>query len=323
MEKIPFFTSDFTLSADTRLCASFSENPSSFGTRFHNYLFQSYRLNILYKAFKISDIQAALSGMRALNFKGAAISMPFKESCLKSLDEMDEAAQKIGAVNTVINEDGKLKGFNTDTFAVRILLEKIIPDYTKKAPLIVCVHGSGGMAKAVLQALSDCGIKNGLLISRNSIEGEKCAKQFGYEYFSHFDELELNVLKKESKDYPLRSDASLSEENQKETLHNPDQRSPLLLINCTPIGMAGGKDSKRETELSFPKEWVEFADIIFDVVAKPVETPLIQLAKSFSKKIITGGEVVLLQAIEQFKLYTGIDPDETIVKRANEFALFK
>ena len=89
-----------------------------------------------------------------------------------------------------------------------------------------------------------------------------------------------------------------------------------MLINVTPVGMAGGPDAD---SLSFPQEAVDAAKVVFDVVALPAETPLIKAARAAGKTVITGAEVATIQALEQFVLYTGIRPTDEQVRAAEEF----
>jgi shikimate dehydrogenase len=90
-----------------------------------------------------------------------------------------------------------------------------------------------------------------------------------------------------------------------------------LLINASPIGMAGGAEAE---ELAFSEKLVSSAEFVFDVVALPAETPLIRLARSLRKKTITGAAVVVLQAVEQFVLYTGVRPSPELIEKAATFA---
>jgi shikimate dehydrogenase len=89
-----------------------------------------------------------------------------------------------------------------------------------------------------------------------------------------------------------------------------------MLINVTPVGMAGGPDAG---SLSFPQEAVDAAKVVFDVVALPAETPLIKAARAAGKAVITGAEVATIQALEQFVLYTGIRPSDEQVRAAEDF----
>lgn len=267
------------INKDTQLCMSLASRPSNTGTRLHNYLYRELGLDFVYKAFTTQDLSAAIAGIRALGIRGCAISMPFKEDCIPMLDEMDASASGIQSVNTIVNTAGHLKGYNTDYSAVFSLLKS----HGVSTHLNFALLGSGGMAKAVACALRDAGFQNGTIVARNAEKGPSLAKHYGFNWKPDLDE------------------------NQK----------PGLLINATPIGMAGGSDSE---ELAFPETLVNAATFVFDVVALPSETPLIKLARSLGKSFITGAEVMTLQAIEQFVLYTGIRPDAELVARASTFS---
>ena len=93
--------------------------------------------------------------------------------------------------------------------------------------------------------------------------------------------------------------------------------SAALLVNATPIGMAGGEETDA---LPFPDRVVAAASVVFDVVAMPPDTPLIRAARSRELPVITGDEVIALQAALQFELYTGVKPTADQVRRASEFS---
>jgi len=141
---------------DTQLCISLSSRPSNFGTTLHNAAYAALGLNFVYKAFGISDLAGALTGVRALNIRGCSVSMPFKEVVLPLLDELDETACVIGAVNTVVNETGRLKGYNTDAVGARKALEFIKAQPGESVLLI----GAGGVARAILFALRQLGFSH-------------------------------------------------------------------------------------------------------------------------------------------------------------------
>ena len=88
-------------------------------------------------------------------------------------------------------------------------------------------------------------------------------------------------------------------------------------MNVTPIGMAGGP---QEHDLPFARELVEQAEVVFDVVAFPPETPLVRLGRELGRTTLTGAEVIAVQAAEQFVLYTGVRPTPDQVRRASEFS---
>lgn len=266
------------ISKDTQLCISMSARPSNIGTRFHNYLYEQLGLDFVYKAFAPRDIEQAVAGIRGLGIRGAAVSMPFKQNVIALLDEIDRTAAVIDAVNTIVNTDGYLKGYNTDFIAVRSLLDAAAVDRSAR----VLVIGSGGMARAVIAAVADLGFINRFVLARNA-----------------------------------ETAASMADEYAAGVIASAEGQSFDVIINATPIGMAGGPES---ADLPVSEAVIADARLVFDVVAVPAETPLIQQARRCSRPVITGREVMTLQAVEQFVLYTGIRPTAELVSAASEFA---
>lgn len=263
---------------NTRLCMSLAARPGSFGSRFHNRLYELLGLDFVYKAFTTADLPAAIGGVRALGVRGCAISMPFKEAVIPLLDGLAGSAAAIHSVNTIVNDDGRLTGYNTDYSAIAALLDQA--DADPAAAFVL--HGSGGMAKAVAAALRDRGHRTGAIVARNEAAARALAEHYGFGSAPAVGA------------FPPAA----------------------LLINATPIGMAG-PDADR---LAFPERAVAIADTVFDVVALPVETPLMRLAAALGRKRISGAQVATLQALEQFVLYTGIRPAPDQVVDAEAFA---
>lgn len=266
------------INKNTQLCMSLSGRPGNFGTMFHNYLYQKLGLNFIYKAFTTQDIEHAVKGVRALGIRGCAVSMPFKESCMPFLDEIHPSAQAIESVNTIVNDEGFLRAYNTDYIAIVKLIEKYQLDRNAR----VIVHGSGGMAKAVVAAFKNSGFEKLKVYARNEKTGRYLAALYGYEY--------INSL-----------------ENQ----------TAEILVNVTPIGMSGGKE---EFDLAFPEAMINAANVAFDVVAIPADTPFIRYTQAQGKQTISGAEVIVLQAVEQFELYTHQRPSDELVEEAAAFA---
>jgi shikimate dehydrogenase len=254
---------------------SLAARPGTFGTRFHNHLYDALGLDYLYKAFTTEDLPAAIGGVRALGVRGCAISMPFKEDVIALVDELDPSAAVIDSVNTIVNDDGHLRAFNTDFIAVATLLRE--HDVPTGAP--VHLRGSGGMAKAVAFALREGGFADGTVVARNERAGRGLADGAGFAWVAG----------------------------------PTDTRGGAVLVNATPVGMAGGPE---EHDLPFPEAAVDAAAVVFDVVASPPETPLIRRARAAGVPVITGDEVATLQAVEQFVLYTGVRPTEQQVAAA-------
>ncbi|UYP20312.1 shikimate 5-dehydrogenase [Rhodococcus sp. Z13] len=266
------------ISKDTRLCISMSGRPSNIGTRFHNFLYEELGLDFVYKAFAPANIEDAVAGIRGLGIRGAGVSMPFKEAVLPLVDVLHDSARAIESVNTIVNEDGVLHAYNTDYQAVSDLLV----EHRVDPSLPVTVVGSGGMAKAVTAALRHNGFDEGTVLARNEGAGRALARKYGYTW---------------------RSDA--------------EGLAPGLIVNATPIGMAGGAESE---DLPVPREAVAAAATVFDVVAMPPDTPLVRYARECGVPVITGDEVIALQAALQFELYTGVTPTRDQIRRASEYS---
>lgn len=266
------------ITKDTQLCISLAARPSNIGTRFHNRLYEELDLDFVYKAFAPVDLAQAISGIRGLPIRGAAVSMPYKSACIPLLDEIDPSAAVIESVNTIVNTDGHLVGYNTDYLAVAALLRR------HEVPIDgpVAVLGSGGMARAVVAALRDHGFDSGTVVARNNAAGRALADQYGW-----------------------RWSADLA------------GGRPAVLVNATPIGMAGGPGAD---ELAASPDVIAGASVVFDVVAFPAETPMITAAREHDVAVITGAEVIALQAAEQFVLYTGVRPSDDQIAAASAWS---
>lgn len=261
----------------TRLCMSLAARPGTFGTRFHNRLYALLGLDFVYKAFTTHDLPGAINGIRALGIRGCAISMPFKEAVIPLLDGLAPSAAAIASVNTIVNDDGRLTGYNTDYSAIALLLDQA--GISPATPFLLL--GAGGMAKAVAAALHDRGHRHGRIIARNADKGPTLAAQYGFDWCSTAEGL-----------------------------------TAPLLINATPLGMIGADAAQQ----AFSTTAIAAAETVFEVVAQPPETPLLRAARQAGRNIITGTDVAVLQAVEQFVLYTGIRPTDSQIQAAAAFA---
>ncbi|MCV7191920.1 shikimate 5-dehydrogenase [Mycolicibacterium brumae] len=266
------------LNKDTTLCISLAARPSNIGTRFHNFLYDRLGLDFVYKAFTTTDIAAAIGGVRALGIRGCSVSMPFKADLLELADVVEPSATVIGAVNTVVNDGGVLTASNTDYLAVEQLIASNGLDPSRS----LLIAGSGGMASAVATAFRDNGFQDGTVVARNAQSGPELAERLGYHWRHHLGGACASIL-----------------------------------VNVTPIGMAGAPEAD---DLPFGPEAIEAADTIFDVVAMPAETPLIRAARAAGKQVITGSEVIALQAAEQFERYTGVRPSPELIAEASAYS---
>jgi shikimate dehydrogenase len=147
----------------------------------HNACFKQHNVNAVYLAFEIDNICESVTAIRTLNIQGASVTIPFKESIMDVLDWIDDDAKKIGAVNTVVNKDGKLHGFNTDYKAA---IDPIKPFGIKGKK--VCIIGAGGAAQAVAFGIHK---EKGELtiINRNKLRGQNLALKYKANFISMDD----------------------------------------------------------------------------------------------------------------------------------------
>ena len=105
-------------------CISVAKNPGKFGETVHNAGYDVLGLPFQYKAFSTNDISGVIKGVRALGIRGCSVSMPFKETVVPYLDRLDPLAKKIGAVNTIVNKNNTLIGYNTDFYGAKECLKR-------------------------------------------------------------------------------------------------------------------------------------------------------------------------------------------------------
>ena len=259
----------------TTLCISLAARPSNHGVRFHNYLYAKYGLNFLYKAVAPCGIADAVAGIRGLAIRGAGVSMPYKKVVIPLLDAVDESAARINAVNTIVNDEGTLTGYNTDYIAVAQVLQAhgVSPDTS------VAVKGSGGMASAVIAAMTDMGLR-GTVVARNKKTGPALAEEFGWSYSPTVPE------------------------------------ATAMLVNVTPVGMKG---SHEDDLAFMPEEIAAAAIIFDCVAYPIHTPLLSEAERQGGKEIINGGEIIAAQAAEQFELYTGVRPTPEDVEEAESY----
>lgn len=157
----------------------------------------------------------------------------------------------------------------------------LIDDHALDPALPVVVRGSGGMAKAVVAAFRHATFDDLTVLARNASAGSALADRYGYRWVS-------------------------------------DDPAPGrgIIVNVTPLGMTGADADA----LAFSAEHVRAADVVVDVVAFPAETPLVRAARRAGRPVITGAEVIALQAARQFERYTGVSLTADQVARASEFS---
>jgi shikimate dehydrogenase len=157
----------------------------------HNRAFSHTGLDAVYTAFRVTDVASAVSGIRALGIRGVSVTIPHKVSVISHLDDLDEQARFIGAVNTIMYRENILTGYNTDSWgAVSALEEKITLGGRQ-----VAVIGAGGASRAIAFGLSKCGA-DVTIVNRTPSTAERLASEFGLHFqpLSDFKRGQCEVL---------------------------------------------------------------------------------------------------------------------------------
>ncbi|MGL6107448.1 shikimate dehydrogenase [Romboutsia sp.] len=253
----------------------------SFSPNIHNYLFEKYDKNSVYVCFDIKErnLKNSIDGIKALGILGCNVTIPHKVEVIKYLDEIDVNAKLIGAVNTIKNEGGILKGYNTDGMGfVKSILDKG-NDLTNKKIMII---GAGGACRSIAVELASNDVSSIEIRNRS----EEKAKEIA------------NIIKNN-----FTTETSCSTEKiDKKALENID-----ILINTTPIGMES--DLCPIDESLNPQNKI----LVCDIVYKPHNTSLIKWAKKHNLEVVHGVNMLINQGLHAFNIWTDIKPkDEDI-----------
>jgi shikimate dehydrogenase len=173
------------INADTQICCLIGDPVEhSLSSLIHNAGYQALSINYAYVSFRVKDIKQAIDGIRGLGIRGASITIPHKTSAIKYLDRLDPLAEKIGAVNTIVNDDGVLTGYNTDGDGALQALEEVTTLSAKKTVLI----GGGGAASAIAVGLKAKGVKL-VVLNRTEAKASNLAKKVNASGFGGLNRL--------------------------------------------------------------------------------------------------------------------------------------
>lgn len=264
------------------LCGSLSRLPVSLGAAMHNAGYRALGLPFVYVPFRTTHLEGAVAGMRAMGIRGFGVSMPFKLEITRLCDELEPLAERIGAVNTVVNDDGRLTGHNTDwSGAVRALAEALPLEGAR-----VIVLGAGGAARSVAHGLrqADAAVT---LCNRTDERARQLARTIGCNH--------TPWAERTRGDYDG-------------------------IVNATSLGQAD-VDDPHGARSPWPQDGLAAGQVVMDIVYKPLETPLLVAARARGAKTVHGGRMLLYQAARQFELYTGRHPPLAAMAAALERAM--
>jgi len=250
----------------------------------YNFSFQKTGLDYAYMAFDITlyKLPDAIAAIKTFKIKGSNVTMPCKTAVVEYMDELTPAARIIGAVNTIVNDNGRLTGNNTDGIGfVRNLKENGVEFKGKK----ITIMGAGGAGTAIQVQLALDGAKEISIFNINDAFYPR-ALETAAKLKKEVPECVVNV-------YPLEDEARLKEEI----------ASSEILINSTKVGMHPlEKESLIKDKSAYRKDLV-----VADTVYNPKITKMLEEAEAAGSNIAGGIGMLLWQGSEAFKLYTGLE----------------
>ena len=229
---------------------------------------------------KVEDVKHVVQAVRVMGISGLTCTIPHKLKVMQYLDAVDPIAAKIGAVNTVVNDSGILRGYNTDWLGTVMPLEHEIGSLKGKSVALV---GAGGAARAMAYGVIEKGAHL-TIVNRTLAKAKELAEEL---------EVEINVTTFDD----MKS-------------HIPEHD---IILNATSLGMG-----EQMNQTPIPKEFIRKNQIVFDAVYSPRETRLLKEAKERGAKTIQGVEMLLYQGIAQFELYTGREAPIDVMRKVLE-----
>lgn len=246
----------------------------------NNAAFRELGLDFVLVPFRVKKeaVGKAIEGMRALNMRGLTVTIPHKVAVIPFLDELDGLARKIGAVNTIVNDDGVLTGYNTDAAGfLQALLEKGVEPKGKN----VVILGAGGASRAVSFILAER--ESDVVILNRTLDR---AKELANRLSENFGK-KVRTLK-------------LDRENLAREVREAD-----ILVNATSVGMSPNIDETPVTADILSKARNPRL-VVFDIVINPIKTRLLREAEEAGAQTIRGLEMLVWQGVVAFEKWTGL-----------------
>jgi shikimate dehydrogenase len=272
------------INGKTKIIGIIGENiENSLSPLIHNQIILKHSLDFCYLPFQVKeeDLDKAIQGIRALNIRGVNITFPYKEKVIEFLDEAEESARRIGAVNTIVNNKGILTGYNTDVIGFKKSLQDNGKFVIKEKKAVIL--GAGGAARGVIYTLLEEGIEEISIFNRTLEKAVKIKQDFS----PFFPRSNINIF-------------SFEQDNIKDKIKEAN-----LLVNATSIGMASQIDNT-----PLPNEKLFHPNLlVYDLIYHPAKTLFLKQAKRAGAKTINGLPMLVYQGIESFYLWTGLKPE--------------
>ena len=262
-----------------------------------------YQLDIRYEAWETTpaELPDIVKNLRKAQNIGANVTVPYKEAVLPLLDEVDDLASQIGAVNTIVKTGDRLLGFNTDAYGFMESLDKE-GHFNPEAKRVVML-GAGGVARAVgfvlvQKKVTSLAITDGMFERASGLAEDLV--RYVKQATAKPNDPEPNISAFQWQD--LRSAKTLEK--------------CALIVHCTTIGM---KDSPQEGKSGLSLEVIPKNVLVYDVVYNPLMTPLLKLAREAGANILGGLPMLVYQGAASFKLWIGREaPVDIMFDRAKE-----
>lgn len=241
----------------------------------HNNAYNQKRMDYVYVAFHVQpeDIEKLISSSKTLNIRGLNVTIPYKTTIIPYLDEIDETAEKIGAVNTIQFKDGVAKGYNTDGIGAI----KAIQQHTTLQDKHILIIGAGGASKAIAFTLINEKISSLTIANRSKDNAEKLIKNIKKQTkFTNIKYQPINTADKIIKDVNI-------------------------IINTTPIGMY----PNHEVKPPIKTDNINNKHVVMDIIYNPLETQLLKYARQNGATTINGTSMLINQGLESFEIFTG------------------
>jgi shikimate dehydrogenase len=264
------------ISGKTKICGIIGDPVEhTISPAMHNAAFHKLGLDMVYVPFRVKreDLKGAVEGLRALNMRGMNVTLPHKIGVIPLLDEVDSLARKIGAVNTIVNEEGVLKGYNTDGEG---FFQALITAHIKVENKNILIMGAGGAARSIAFILADRGAEI-TLMNRHPGPARELAEWIFNTFRREVEVTELN---------PGNIEKGLSKAD--------------VLINTTSVGMAPGVNDTLVSGALLKKELK-----VIDIIYNPVKTRLLNEAESAGAIVMSGLEMLVRQGAAAFELWSG------------------
>ena len=267
----------------------------SISPRFQQAGFDAASIDARYEAWDLQPaaLDSFIEGLREDEALGANVTIPYKEAALRHMDGLHETARFVGAINTIVNQGGHLQGYNTDVTGFQRSLSEAGFD---PAGAEAVLWGAGGAARAVAWALIWRGVAGITIINRTAVRAGRLRHD----------------LASASAGVSLKS-MGADDDRVAANLSTAD-----LVVQCTSVGL---RSSATEGELPFNPESLRSDAFLVDLVANPVETPLVQAAKESGRSAIGGLPMLVYQGAAAFELWTEREAPVSVMLEAADRAM--